>query len=164
MTFLAALVGTVALLNDILWRVVRSGLRFGGGGGGGRRGGGKDGGGGAPIVIIVLVLWVLSWLLAPIVTQMMALAVSRKREYLADASAAQFTRNPGALADALAAIHSHHGATRAIGRGVAHLCIDDPLGRRLDDREGRLADLFATHPPMAIRVARLRAMARRPAA
>jgi len=55
-------------------------------------------------------------------------------------------------------VHAAHLPTTTIQAGVAHLCITDPLGRRLDEREGRLADLFATHPPMAIRIARLRAM------
>lgn len=89
----------------------------------------------------------------------MAMAVSRGREYLADAMAAQFTRNPAALADALAKIEAHHAPTKSISQGVAHLCIVDPIGRAANEKQGRLADLFATHPPMAIRVSRLRAMA-----
>jgi heat shock protein HtpX len=109
-------------------------------------------------VIALLVLWVLSWVFASLVTQLLALAVSRKREYLADASAAQFTRNPLALAEALRKIESAAHPTAAITRGAAHLCIADPLGRRLNAREGFLADVFATHPPMAKRVARLKGM------
>ena len=98
-------------------------------------------------------------LLAPIVTRLLALGVSRKREFFADATGAQFTRNPGALAAALRAIEDSHEPTRSIKRGSAHLCIADPLGRRLTSKQGFVADLLATHPPMAVRIARLNAMA-----
>jgi heat shock protein HtpX len=160
MTLLAALVGAVALVGDAMFRVMRGGGRvrvrsMGRGGGGG--GGGKKGGN--PLLIVVLVLWILSWLLAPLVTRLLALGVSRKREYLADAMSAQFTRNPGALASALQKIEHAAAPTRSIKRGSAHLCIADPLGRRLSSREGAFAELFGSHPPMAIRVARLKAMA-----
>ena len=84
--------------------------------------------------------------------------MSRKREYLADAMAAQFTRNPLALAGALHKIEHAHAPTTSIKRGSAHLCIADPLGRKMNAREGVVAELFGTHPPMAIRVARLKAM------
>jgi heat shock protein HtpX len=86
------------------------------------------------------------------------MGVSRKREYLADAMSAQFTRNPLALAAALERIEHSHAPTRAIKRGAAHLCIADPLGRRLDNREGWVADVFATHPPMSKRISRLKGM------
>jgi heat shock protein HtpX len=139
-------------------RMLRGGgrVRVGSLGGGQRRGGKK---GGNPLVIVVLVLWIVSWLLAPLVTRLLALGVSRKREYLADAMSAQFTRNPGALARALHKIEHAAAPTRSMKRGSAHLCIADPLGRALTNREGTFADLFGTHPPMAIRVAKLKAMA-----
>jgi heat shock protein HtpX len=103
-------------------------------------------------------VWILSWIVAPLVTQLLAMAVSRKREYLADAMGAQFTRNPLALASALAKIENAAAPTAAIKRGSAHLCIADPLGRRLTSREGWLADTLATHPPMVMRIARLKGM------
>jgi len=106
----------------------------------------------------LLVVWILSWILAPIITQILALAVSRKREYLADAMSAQFTRNPLSLASALQKIDGAVAPTAAITRGAAHLCITDPLGRRLTAREGLFADALATHPPMAKRIAILRGM------
>jgi len=158
MTLLAALVGAVALVADFMSRVMRGGARIRVGGGGGRsRGGGKKGGN--PLIIVVLVLWILSWILAPIVTRLLAMGVSRKREYLADAMSAQFTRNPGALASALHKIEHAAAPTSSIKSGSAHLCIADPMGRRLTNREGFFAELFGTHPPMAIRVAKLKAMA-----
>src|SRR5207302_1056173 len=88
-------------------RGLRGGTNLGGGSGGGSRGGGKKGGAG-PLLAILLVVWILSWILAPIITQILALAVSRKREYLADAMSAQFTRNPLALAGALPTIQGAH--------------------------------------------------------
>jgi heat shock protein HtpX len=91
-------------------------------------------------------------------TRLLALGVSRRREYLADAMSAQFTRNPLALASALDKIERAGEATTSIKGGSAHHCIADPLGRRSSLKEGRLADFLGTHPPMALRVARLRAM------
>jgi Zn-dependent protease with chaperone function len=72
---------------------------------------------------------------------------------------AQFTRNPGALARALHKIEHAANPTHSMKKGSAHLCIADPLGRRLTNKEGMFAELFGTHPPMAIRVAKLKAMA-----
>jgi heat shock protein HtpX len=156
MTLLAALVGAVTLIGDGLGRIL---FRGGARGIGRASGGGKKKGGGNPILVVLLILWILSWILAPIITRLLALGVSRRREYLADAMAAQFTRNPLALASALEKIEHSEAATKTIHRGSAHLCIADPLGRKSSFREGRLADWFGTHPPMAIRVSRLKAMA-----
>ena len=108
---------------------------------------------------MLLVLWIITWILAPIITQMLAMAVSRKREYLADAMGAQFTRNPMALANALQKIEGAEAPTASIKSGAAHLCIADPLGRRVNLREGGLSNFFGTHPPMAARIARLKGMA-----
>ena len=159
MTLLAALVGAVALVGDFMSRMMRGGARVRGSslGGGRSRGSGKKGGN--PLLVVVLVLWVLSWLLAPLVTRLLALGVSRKREYLADTMSAQFTRNPAALANALHKIEHAAAPTRSMKRGTAHLCIADPLGRGLTSKDGYFAELFGTHPPMAIRVAKLKAMA-----
>jgi len=158
MTLLAALVGVLALIADGPWRVLwfGGGRRNPGGGGGGKKGG-RGGGGG--LVAVLIVLWVISIILAPVVSRLLALAVSRKREFLADASAAQFTRNPGALASALRTIEDVAAPTKSIKRGTAHLCIADPMGRRLTHKQGVVANLFGTHPPMGIRIARLKAMA-----
>lgn len=150
MTTLAALVGMVALMSNGMGRVLRGGGRV-------SSGGGKGKGAGAAVVVL-LVLWLLSWLLAGIVARLLALAVSRKREYLADAMSAQFTRNPMALASALEKIEAADAPTASIKSGTAHLCIADPLGRRLTSHEGWLADTLATHPPMAKRIAILKGM------
>jgi len=153
MTMLAGLVGAVALMSDGMGRILSHGMVGGRGGRGGNR---KNNLG--PLIAVVVVLWLVSWILAPLITRLMAVGISRRREYLADAMSAQFTRNPLALASALEKIEQAGAATKAIKGGVAHLCIADPLGRRLSSREGRLAEIFATHPPMSLRVARLRAM------
>jgi heat shock protein HtpX len=157
MTLLAALVGAVTLIADGAGRVM-----FNGGFGRGRRSSDdRDSGGGGgsnPLVILLFVVWIVSWILAPFITRLLAMGVSRKREYLADAMSAQFTRNPLALASALAKIESAAEPTRSIKGGAAHLCIADPLGRSLNEDEGKVAELFGTHPPMASRIERLRAM------
>ncbi len=148
MTVVAALVGSVLLISD--WG--RRGMRWGGG----RRRG--RGGGGGVILLVFLVLWILSLVLAPIVARLVAMAVSREREYLADASGSELTRNPLALASALEKIDAAVEPTPSIKQGVAHLCIADPRGRAVNEREGGLAELFATHPPIAKRIALLREM------
>ena len=162
MTTLASLVGAVLLLRDGVGRTMRGGLRLGSTGGSrsgdGGGGGGKKGGGAGALIAILLVVWIISWIIAPLVTQLLALAVSRKREYLADAMSAQFTRNPLALASALGKIERAEAPTASIKRGAAHLCIADPLGRRLTSSEGWLADRLATHPPMSMRISRLKGM------
>lgn len=162
MTAMAALVGVIVLMSDGLGRMLRGGARVGArtGGlrfaGGGR--GGKKGGGGA-LVLILLALWIISLILAPLISRLMAMAIARKREYLADATAAELTRNPAALAAALEKIDAAHEPTASIKRGTAHLCIVDPLGRAVNLKEGRMADMFATHPPITARISRLRGMA-----
>jgi heat shock protein HtpX len=151
MTVVAALVGSVLLISD--WG--RRGMRWGGG----RRRSSRDGGGGGAVMLVFFVLWILSLVLAPLIARLVAMAVSREREYLADASGSELTRNPGALASALEKIDAAKEPTPSIKQGVAHLCIADPRGRLLNEREGGFADLFATHPPIAKRIALLREMA-----
>lgn len=153
LTVVAALVGAIALVADWTMR----GMRFGGGGGGRSSDSrGKKGGGGANILFFV---WIVAIILAPLVAQVLAMMVSRRREFLADASGAELTRNPLALASALDKVEAAAGPTRAIKRGTANLCIADPLARSIGRKEGRWADLLASHPPMATRIAALREMA-----
>jgi heat shock protein HtpX len=152
MTVVAALAGAILLLSD--W--ARRGLWWGGAG---RRRSGRDrDGSGGLLGIVFFALWLVSILLAPLVARLVALAVSREREYLADASGSEMTRNPLALASALEKIESAVEPTPSIKQGVAHLCIADPRGRAVNEREGGWASLFATHPPIARRIAILREM------
>jgi heat shock protein HtpX len=151
MTVVAALIGMIVLVSDWSLRA----MRFGGG----RRSGKSKNGGGGALGVLLFAVWLLAVILAPFLAQIMAMAVSRSREYLADATGAQLTRNPLGLASALEKLEHASSATQSIKRGTAHLCIVDPLERRLDNREGRFADLFATHPPMAKRIEALKKMA-----
>jgi heat shock protein HtpX len=150
MTVVAALVGSVLLISD--WG------RRGIGWGGGRRRSSRNGRGGA-LLLVFFVLWILSLILAPIIARLVAMAVSREREYLADASGSELTRNPLALASALEKIDAAVAPTPSIKQGVAHLCIADPRGRLVNERETGWLTLFATHPPIAKRIALLREMA-----
>jgi heat shock protein HtpX len=147
MTVVAALAGTILLLSD--WS--RRGLWWGG------RSRNSDRGGGAAGAVFAVV-WLVSIILAPIIAQIVSLAVSRQREYLADASGAELTRNPLGLASALQKIEDAVEPTPSIKQGIAHLCIADPRGRALNEREGLFANLFSTHPPIAKRIALLREM------
>ncbi len=157
MTLLAGMVGAVALMSDGMGRMLRSGSRVGGGSSGrSSSGGGK--GGGNPLGLIVLVLWLLTLIVAPVVSRILAMSVSRKREFLADATGAQFTRNPMALASALEKLAVATGATRSITTGAAHLCIVDPSPGLLSSRQGFLADVLASHPPIRQRIIRLEGM------
>jgi heat shock protein HtpX len=152
MTLVAALYGGLVLLSDFAGRA----MRFGGGSRGGSRGGrGKGGGGGA----ILLLLWIVLVLLAPLLGRLLALAVSRSREYDADATSAELTRNPLGLASALRRIESATEPTRSIGRGAAHLCIADPMGRAVNLNEGGWANFWGTHPPIRRRISLLESMA-----
>lgn len=153
MTLLTALVGAVAILHDGGFRM----MRFGGGGRRSRSS--SDKGGGGILVAVLLVLWIVSWLIAPLVTRYMVMKVGRSREFLADAMSAQFTRNPGALASALAKLAESKVPPTAIPKSSAQLCISDPYHSKWDEREGRMANLMATHPPLRERVRRLREMA-----
>ena len=162
MTLLAGMVGAIALMSDGMGRMIR-GTRYAGGGG--RSGEGSRGkGGGNPLALVVLVLWLLTLVVAPIVSRILAMAVSRKREYLADATGAQFTRNPLALASALEKLEAAASPTRAITRGAAHLCIVDPAPGLLSGREGFVADVLASHPPIRQRISRLQGMGYLPGA
>ena len=150
MTLLAGMIGAVLLLSDGSRRFLSGSNR----GLGGRKGGGGKGAAG----LVVLVVWLVTLLIAPLIARVLAMSVSRKREYLADATGAQFTRNPLALASALEKLESATAATRSIGRGVAHLCIVDPGERSISDVEGLAGDVFSSHPPIRQRIIRLKGM------
>jgi heat shock protein HtpX len=148
MTIVAAMAGTLVLVADWSARALRLGA---GRGRGGRRG---RGGGAGPLALVAIVFIVL----APLLSRLLAMAVSRQREYLADASAVELTRNPSGLARALERIRAAHSPMARATHGTAHLFISDPLERKLDDRESFWAELFSTHPPLTKRIGRLREM------
>jgi heat shock protein HtpX len=138
----AVLVGTTVLLSDWMLRSIFHGRR-------GRRGRVRGGQGMAILLVVGLVLA----LLAPLIAQLLRLAISRRREYLADASAALLTRYPEGLAGALEKLAVDTEPLEAANRATAHLYIVNPL-----KGESRWQSLFETHPPIADRVRRLRSM------
>ena len=157
MTLLTALVGVVALIHSSAFRV----MNYGGGGGRSRSRSRSDGDskGAGILVVVLLVIWIISWVIAPLVTRLVAMKVARSREFLADAMSAQYTRNPGALIDALEKVGGSTVMPKMIPKSSAQLCIVDPFHSVWGDRKGKMADLMATHPPLRDRIARLRAMA-----
>ncbi|HVM97742.1 MAG TPA: M48 family metallopeptidase [Candidatus Acidoferrales bacterium] len=111
---------------------------------------------GGPLLFVLVVVLIA---ITPLASRLLAMAVSRQREYLADATAAQLTRNPLGLAHALEKIGATTSPLRGATRGTAHLFISNPWPRRVDEREGRLADLLSSHPPLTQRIAILKQMA-----
>jgi heat shock protein HtpX len=155
MMMIAVLVGGIAMLADFVYRWSWYG-GFGARGGGDRdRSEGGSGNAGALIAIAVFILAAL----APIFSQLLAMAISRQREYLADAASVEFTRNPRALLRALEHIAQTESPLKNASRGVAHLFIVNPLEGAGNDGEGFFANLLSTHPPLSKRIARLRALA-----
>jgi len=141
-TLTVVMVGVIALMSD--W-ILRSFLW------GGRRRGGRDkGGAGAILIVVGLVLAVLS----PIISQLIRLAISRKREFLADASGAMITRYPPGLASALRKLDADTEPLEAANKATAHLYIVNPL----KDIKGKVNRLFSTHPSIEERIAALEKM------
>lgn len=144
MTLLSVLLGSIAILADWGRRGFYSSRT-------GRRFSRKN-----PLVFIPLLFLIA---LSPLIARLLAMAVSRQREYLADATAVQYTRNPGALAQALEKISGAAMPFHKATRGTAHLFFVNPLRRRINDGDGKLADLLASHPPIWRRIQLLRQMA-----
>jgi len=141
MLLVTVLVGTIALLSDWMLRSFAWG--------GGRRGG-RDRGGGGVLLIIAVVLAILT----PVIAGLIQLAVSRQREYLADASGALLTRFPEGLARALRKIAADQEALEVANKATASLYITNPL----KDAPRAMDGLFDTHPPITERIRRLEAM------
>jgi heat shock protein HtpX len=146
MTIVTVLVGVVALLSDLA-------LRFTVLGAGRRSGSRSKGGGGAAALILVLVA-IVGAIVAPLIAQIIRLAVSRRREYLADASGALLCRNPEALARALEKIAGDNEPLEAANKATAHLYIANPL----KEHASFLNNLFNTHPPVEDRIRILRSL------
>lgn len=142
-TIVVVLVGVITLLADWMLRVSFHGGR--------KREG--EGGANGVIAIIAIVLALLS----PIAATLTQLAISRKREYLADASAALLTRYPQGLASALQKIAADHEPLEVANKATAHLYIVNPLKEHQDkgDQISWFANLFQTHPPIQERIKKL---------
>lgn len=141
MTVTVVLAGFIAILADFFMRA----LWFGGGNNRDRH----------PIFLVVAIVGII---LAPIAAQMIQMAVSRKREYLADASGALLTRYPEGLASALEKISGYSRPMQRASHATAHLFISDPFGGEKRSLGQKIGGLFHTHPPAAERIARLRSM------
>lgn len=136
MTVAVVLAGFVAMVADIFLR-----MSFYSGGNRDRNANG-----------IVLVLGIIGIILAPIAAQLIKLAISRRREYLADSSGALLTRYPEGLASALQKISSSNTPLRHASHSTAHLFIDEPFGKPEGGKLAWLENLFATHPPVQERI------------
>ncbi len=147
-TVAVATAGLVALLADVLVRM----MWFGGGRGGGR-GNNNQGGGGAQVLFLALGL--IALVLAPMAAQMIRFAVSRQREYLADASAAEMLRDPQSMVNALRRIDADHTSLRRFEVATAHLWFEEPNETRGKGGAAKMARRFATHPSIRERVERL---------
>jgi len=142
MTLVTVLVGTVVLLSDWMLRSLWYG---------GRRRSSRSGGGAGGIVMLIGLVFVV---LSPIIAQLMQRAISRKREFLADAEGARLTRYPEGLASALEKLTADTEPLEVANKATAHLYIINPL----TEHKGWTNKLFSTHPAIEERVARLRAM------
>ena len=139
MTVVAILVGSIAMVLDWSWRLSWHSR------------GDNDNRGSNPIILIIGVLFII---LAPIIASLIQLAISRRREFYADASAAHITRQPSGLINALKKIASHEDIKlESANTATAHLYIDDPV--TTETHGNFLAKLFSTHPPIAERIAAL---------
>ncbi len=147
------LVGSIALLADFF-------LRFTFWGGRGRSSDGDRGGGGAQAIILA-VAFVLA-ILAPIAARLVQLSVSRQREYLADASAVELTRNPTGLERALATIASDTEVLEVANRATQHLYFTNPIMKAGATAEEDQSAWFSTHPPLLARINRLRQLRGQP--
>lgn len=144
MTIVGVLIGALVLMTDFFLRGQMFGFS--------RRDDNNNGGG--QLGLILLIVGVVLAILSPILAQMIQLAISRKREFLADADGALLTRYPEGLASALEKISTYSKPMTKASNGTAHLFIANPFGKK----KGWLIGLFTTHPPIEARVKALRSM------
>jgi heat shock protein HtpX len=146
-TLAVTMVGAVALLSDVA-------IRFMGWGGGRNNRSDRDSG---PAGAILAMLGFVLLILAPLIAQLMQLAVSRNRESLADVSAVKMTRYPPGLISALEKLQVDQTVVGSASRATAHLWIEQPTARNAEEGKlSRLNRLFDTHPPLEERIAALR--------
>jgi len=144
MTAVGVIVGMVVLIADIGLRSMRFGSL-----GGRSRGGGKGGNGAAVIMLVILLVFLI---LAPIAAKLLQMAISREREYLADATGVKFTRNPLGLIGALGKIEGSDIRFEGAPKAIQHLFIANPF-KKFGEKAGAM---FATHPAVSQRIERLR--------
>lgn len=147
MTLAGVMLGSIVMLTEFMWRWMRWGPRIG------SRSSSRDSGGGQAQLIIFIVAMVVA-ALAPLMAQILYFATSRKREYLADACAAQYTRYPAGLASALAKIRDAEVGVSFASKATAPMFIVNPLYAGKDEPD----NMFSTHPATENRIKVLRAM------
>ncbi|OGM22582.1 zinc metalloprotease HtpX [Candidatus Woesebacteria bacterium RIFCSPLOWO2_01_FULL_39_21] len=145
MSIVSVLVGSIALLADVLLRATYFRGRSD------RKGGGNVG-------AIIFVVGLIFAILSPFIAQLIRLAISRRREFFADAGAVMLTRQPSGLISALQKISSDHEPLEAANKATAHLYIENPFKDKISDARGTFANLFNTHPPVKERIAALQQM------
>lgn len=160
---MATMVGLIVFACDAFWQIARYHFWFGGGGGGRRSssrssGDGKGNQAELVIAVVLIILAIILAILAPTFAMMIRLAVSREREYLADAGAVELTRYPQGMISALEKLGSCKEPLEVANRATAHLYIINPLRNALKGQGHNLSSAFRTHPPLADRIAKLRAL------
>lgn len=140
MSLVVVMVGMVALLGDMFLRMSFYSR--------GRKSSQKSGGLGVIIILLGLIFAILS----PIIAQLIKLAISRRREFMADAGAVSITRQPSGLISALKKISADHEPLEAANKATAHLYIANPFKDKIGDPRSKFSSLFNTHPSMAERL------------
>jgi heat shock protein HtpX len=146
MSVVSVLVGVVALLGDWFMRMSWFGRN---------RDSDRDSG---QIGALFLVLGIVFALLSPIVAQLIQLAISRRREFMADAGSVELTRQPSGLISALEKISQDTEVLEAANKATAHLFIENPFKEKSKSAVGWFAGLFNTHPPVTQRIKELQSM------
>ena len=149
-TIVVVLVGLITLLADWFLRFSFFG--------GGRRSGGNNNSEGGQLQAIFMIVGIVLAVLSPVIAIIIQLTISRKREYLADASGALLTRYPEGLASALEKLGQNQQPLAEANKATAHLYIVNPLASSTGKSTGFFANLFNTHPPLEDRIKRLREM------
>lgn len=145
MSLVAVMVGLIALLADWFLRMSWHGR--------GSRDNDKNG-----LAALILVLGIIFAILSPIIAQLIQLAISRRREFMADAGGVTITRQPQGLISALTKISQDHEPLEAANKATAHLYIVNPFKKRSGRVVEKFASLFNTHPPISERIKALQAM------
>ena len=147
MSLVSVMVGSVALLADMFFRMSYFGNRS------------RDRDDRGQVGALLMILGIVFAVLSPLIAQLIQLAISRRREFFADAGSVALTRQPGGLISALQKIAGDHEALEAANKATAHLYIVNPFKDKAKGAIGLFAGLFNTHPPIAERIKALQAMA-----
>jgi heat shock protein HtpX len=147
MTLAVTMVGIIALLSDFFLRIM-----FWTGGRG------RDNDSNNPLGIVFAIVGFVLLIFAPIIAALMQMAVSRRREYLADVSGVQMTRYPPGLISALKKLEDDHTSVHTSSKATAHLWIEEPLDKESNKGHTKWNHLFDTHPPIDDRIRALEAM------